>query len=250
MRSIVVANWKMNPASWREAKALFEATKKAAGRAKDVSLVVAPPSLYLRELASGYRGGKLSFAAQNAHWDSASAHTGELSMAQIQDAGAKAVIIGHAERRALGETNEDTRKKVALALREKLTPILCVGELRREHTGEHFTFIKEQLRQGLADAPVSQLSRVLIAYEPVWAIGGFAAMEPVSMHEMSIFVRKSVVEARGEKGHGLKVLYGGAVDAENARDMLRGGDVAGLLVGRVSAEAQKFAALLQAVQSA
>lgn len=249
MKSIVVANWKMNPATGKEARALFEATKKAAAAAKNVSLIVAPPALYLRELTAAYRGKAITLAVQNAHWDTAAAHTGEISLAQAKDAGAKAAIIGHAERRALGESNEDTRRKVASALKLGLTPILCVGEKQRSASGEHFTFVAEQLRAGLAEAPPSSLSKILIAYEPVWAIGAFEPMRPPQMHEMTIFIRKTVVELHGEKGHNVKILYGGAIDAENAAVMLMEGDVSGLLVGRASTDAAEFSALLSAIQS-
>jgi triosephosphate isomerase len=248
MRSLVVANWKMHPQTFAQAKALFTATKKAVEAAPSVELIVAPPSLYLHELAASYRGKKIQFAAQNAHFDKSGAYTGEISLPQVHDAGARSVLIGHAERRAFGETNDDTRKKVTEALALKLTPILCVGEAQRNQQGEHFAFVKEQLRAGFSEVAPSALSRVVVAYEPVWAIGAVNAMEPRQMHEMAIFIRKSIVEAYGEKGHSVKILYGGAVDAENAGTMLTEGDVVGLLVGRVSTDALAFKNLLTTIQ--
>lgn len=250
MKSIVIANWKMNPASWREAKALFAATKKAADKAPKVGVVVAPPSLYLRELASGYRGKRLRFASQSARAENGGAHTGDISLAQIKDAGAKAAIIGHAERRAAGETNEDTQKQVATAIKASLTPILCVGEHERSQSGEHFTFVAQQLKAGFAGVSPSALGRVMVAYEPVWAIGAVAPMEPRQMHEMAIFIRKTIVENFGAGGHKVHILYGGAIDAENAAAMLQEGDVDGLLVGRASTDAKEFSALLSTIQQA
>src|ERR1043166_3153631 len=192
MKSILVANWKMNPATFREAKLLFEATKKAADNAQNVQVVVAPPTVFLRSLAAGYRG-RISFCVQNGFQEHNGAHTGETSFEQAADARATYALVGHAERRAPppggGETNDMTRTKVAGALKQELTPILCVGEETRSGTGEHFPFIREQLRVGLSDVPVSALKKVTVAYEPVWAIGGSMPMTPRDMHEMSIFIR-------------------------------------------------------------
>jgi triosephosphate isomerase len=247
MKYLVVANWKMNPETMREASKLFEATKKAADSAKDVSVVVAPPSIFLRGLSSAYKGKRISFAAQNAHFEKGGAHTGEISLLQIKDAKASAVIVGHAERRAMGETNEETRAKINAALSLKTIPFLCVGEAKRSGSGEHFAFVKEQLRTALQDVAPANLGKVVIAYEPVWAIGAATAMSPRDMHEMAIFIRKTIVEMHGEKGMNTKILYGGSVDETNARDMLQDGDVEGLLVGRASADAQKFTQLIRSI---
>jgi triosephosphate isomerase len=247
MKSIVVANWKMNPATFREARFLFEATKKAAEGAKNVSVIVAPPSIFLREFSASYRGSRLSFAVQNACFEKAGAHTGEISFAQAKDAKVSCALVGHAERRALGETNDDTRKKVLAALAQKITPILCVGEAKRTASGEHFIFIKEQLRVGLADVPAGNIGRIMVAYEPLWAIGAPKPMNSRDMHEMAIFVRKTVVEIHGEKGMNVKILYGGAIDETNAADMLLNGDVTGFVLGRASEEPHKFTGLMQSI---
>jgi triosephosphate isomerase len=249
MKSILVANWKMNPATFREAKALFDATKKASDKAKNVQVIVAPPAIYLRQLSTGYRG-KISFAIQNGFQESHGAHTGETSFAQAADAHAAYALVGHAERRAMGETNEETRTKVAGALKQELTPILCVGERSRDGSGQHFPFVREQLRIGLADVPVTSLKKVIIAYEPVWAIGAPKPMTPRDMHEMSIFIRKTIVEFYGEGGMDVKIIYGGSIDEISAPEMLRDGDVRGLLVGRASAESHHITKLLAAAQSA
>lgn len=246
-RSLVVANWKMNPPSWREAKRLFEETKKIASGAKHVSIIVAPPSLYLRTLAKEIRGGKVAFAAQNAHFEASGAHTGEISMQQAKEAGASYVLIGHAERRETGETNDDTRRKVAAALFAKVTPVLCVGEKARTEGAEHFGIVREQLRAGLTDVP-GKINRVIVAYEPLWAIGASSAMRPRDMHEMAIFIRKTVVELHGEIGHKMKILYGGSVDATNAEAMLQHGDTSGFLVGRASIDVSEFASLIDSIR--
>lgn len=249
MKSLIIANWKMNPATAKEAKKLFEETKRMAGFSKGVSVVVAPPSIFLREVSSLSRGGKIALAAQNLHAEAGGSFTGEISIPQARDAKVSHVLIGHAERRAMGETNEDTRTKVAAALVAKLTPILCVGEQTRTQNGEHFTFVKEQLRVGLADVSPTKISKIIIAYEPVWAIGAKEAMRPSQMHEMSIFIRKMVVEKFGDAGMNTTVLYGGSIDAKSAPAMVRDGDVKGLLVGRVSIDAKAFTELLRAVSA-
>jgi len=231
----------------RQAKALFEATRKATDRARSVSVIIAPPVIFLRELTSQYKGAKLAFAAQNMHFESSGAHTGDISPEQIKDAKATAVIIGHAERRACGETNEETRAKVKAALDAKLTPIICVGETKRDHEGEHFLFIKEQLKVALKDVTAQQVAKIIIAYEPVWAIGAVEAMDPAQMHEMAIFIRKTVTATHGDKGLAVKILYGGSVDATNAHDMIEHGDVQGLLVGRASTDPEKFASLIKSL---
>jgi triosephosphate isomerase len=148
----------------------------------------------------------------------------------------------------MGETNETVNKKIVAALATKLCVIFCIGEQTRNRDGEHFDFIKEQLRVGLRDVPVAKLSKITIAYEPVWAIGATTAMSPRDMHEMAIFIRKTIVELYGQPGMSTKILYGGSIDETNAGEMLRDGDVDGLLVGRVSTDATKFALLLSVVE--
>lgn len=250
MRSLIVANWKMNPATFREAKRLFDASRKAAERAKSVTVVIAPPSIYVRELGHFYKGKRVSFGVQNASAQPGGSYTGEISLPQARDAKAKYVIIGHAERRAMGETNEETNAKVLAALGQSLIPILCVGEKTRSQNGEHFTLVREQLAVGLRGVPSPKVSKVVIAYEPVWAIGAEKPMSPNDMHEMAIFIRKAIVDAIGDGGMNVKILYGGSIDENNATDMLKNGDVVGLLVGRASTDPKKFSALLETIQDA
>lgn len=247
MKAIVVANWKMHPATAREAKALFDASRKIIEKAKSISLVIAPPALYLREMGSLYKGKRITFALQNGHPEVGGAFTGEISIAQGKDAKASAVIIGHAERRAMGESNDDVRRKVAAALAQKMTPILCIGETSRDSSGEHFTFVKEQLKIALLDVPPQKVTQILVAYEPVWAIGATRAMNPRDMHEMTIFIRKTIVELLGKDGMNVRMLYGGSVDETNAPEMLRDGAVSGFLVGRASVEPHKFSALINSL---
>lgn len=245
-KTLVVANWKMNPGTAREAKKLFDATRKAAEKSK-VTLVVAPPAIFLRELSSSYRGKRIAFASQDAHAAAGGAFTGKISLAQAKDARAAYAIVGHSETRAAGKSDDDTRKEVAAALALKMTPILCVGERERTSGAEHLGMVREQLAVGLADVPLTKLTKILIAYEPVWAIGGETTMSPRDMQEMAIFIRKVVVDRFSPLGHSMKILYGGSANEKNTLPMLKDGDVDGLLVGHVSIDAGRFATLLSTI---
>lgn len=248
MKSIIVANWKMNPPTFKEAKKLFEATKKAAESAKDVAVIVAPPAIFLRELSNAYKGKRIAFGAQNMHFENAGAFTGEVSATQFRDAKATYVLVGHGERRALGETNEDTQKKVAAALSVKMTPILCVGEKERVNEGENFSIVREQLRTGLADV-TTKIKQVIVMYEPLWAVGSGNPVMPHDMHVMAIFIKKTLVELYGAIGHSVRILYGGSVNETNAAAMIQEAGVQGFVVGGASLDGKKFRALLESIEN-
>lgn len=237
----------MNPSSWKEARNLFEETKRITGFSKGVTVIVAPPAIYLRELGELDRPRRVFLAAQHVHFERSGSFTGETSLPQIKEAKAVYAIIGHAERRRVGETNDDVRQKVAASLAGTVTPILCIGEGSRNPNGEHFAVVKEQLLAGFGGVAAGKITKVLVAYEPVWAIGAPEAMQPRDMHEMSIFIHKTLVEAFGAVGHRVSVLYGGAVDASNARAIFDEGEVQGFLVGRVSIDAEAFTELLRVI---
>lgn len=248
MNTLVVANWKMNPATFREAKALFEGTRKIVESVKGITVVVAPPALYLRELKKGYKGKRIAFAAQHAHFETTGAYTGDVSLAQMQDSGASYVLIGHGERRKLGESNDDIRQKINGALNLKLTPILCVGERERVKEADHFHVVREQLRVGLGDVLPAKLKQIIVMYEPLWAVGSGNPVAPREMHEMSIFIKKMLVEQFGEGGLAMRILYGGSVDNTNARPMLDEAGVQGFVVGGASINYYKFKALLESLE--
>jgi triosephosphate isomerase len=248
MKSIVVANWKMNPATAKDAKKLFEATKRAADAVKNVTVVVAPPAIYLRELSSGYKGKRISFGAQNASAEPSGAFTGEMSLSQARDAKAAYVIVGHGERRAMGESNADTTKKMAAAVALKMTPVLCVGEKERMANGEHFSIVRKQLTDGLAEITASKLKQIMVMYEPLWAVGSGNPVTAGEMHEMLIFIKKTLVEHFGDVAMSTRILYGGSVNAENARPMVEIAGVSGFIVGGVSLNAATFKALLESLQ--
>lgn len=250
MKALIVANWKMNPRTLREATKLFETTKKLTASLKNLTLQVAPPAIYLQPLSKLVRAGRVSIGIQNVHFEERGSYTGEISIAQAKDSKASFAIIGHAERRMMGEGNEDVRKKVKAAIEKNITPIVCVGEKERGADAAHFEVVRTQLQEALLDVPEKKIGKVVIAYEPVWAIGATKAMSPRDMHEMSIFIRKTIVERFGNAGHSIKILYGGAVDATNVAGILREGDVSGLLVGRASVDSEALTALLTAASAA
>ena len=248
MSMLVVANWKMYPQTLRAAKELVSATKRSLGKLTGVKVVIVPPSVFLKEVGKGARSTKVAYGAQNAHFERVGAFTGEVSMGQVRDAGATYVLIGHSERRAMGESNEDTNKKLLAALEAGLKPILCVGEWERDEDGEYLEGFSAQVRDGLAGVPKNKLKNVLIAYEPVWAIGGEQAPEPHVVHEMVLYIRKILMEPFGKAALTIPVLYGGSVNEDTARLMLDEGEVQGLLVGHVSVDAKRFSTLLKSLK--
>jgi len=212
-------------------------------------IIVAPPAIFLQKLTQGKMVSSFAFAIQHAHFETGGAFTGDISLPQAKDVGATYAIVGHAERRQAGETNDDVRKKVGACLSLGIVPIICIGEKERSTSGEHFGFIKEQLHSAYTNVQQGKVAHTIVAYEPVWAIGGNSAMQPQDMHEMSIFVRKCLSEMYAPKPLTTfpKVLYGGAIDETNALPMLQRGEVNGFLVGRASTDTAKVAALMKAI---
>lgn len=243
----MVLNWKMNPATEKEALSLFLSTKKITEKIKDVHVIVAPPAVFLSKIDSTYKGKKISFAVQSARAEASGPYTGSIALSQAASVGARYAIIGHAERRAAGETNEDTRAQVVSAYALSMTPILCVGEKTRTPDNDHLQFIREQLRVGCTDVPATKIASIIIAYEPVWAIGATKPMAPHEMHEMAVFIRKTLHELYGPRAMNAPILYGGSIDEVSAPSMLTLGDVKGLLVGRASIDVAKLQALMESI---
>jgi triosephosphate isomerase (TIM) len=237
----------MNPLSIADAKKLLDATKKASVKLKKVNIILAPPSVFLRELSKSYRGKKINFAIQNNHFKKEGSYTGEISALQAKDSGASYSLVGHAERRMMGEENKDVGEKMKAVLTAGMTAVLCIGESERDMAGEYLALVNEQLESGFEHVVKKQLKNVVIAYEPVWAIGEAEAMSPRQMHEMAIFIRKYLNQKYGSIAMNVPVLYGGSIDASNAAEMIVEGDVQGLLVGRASVSVTKFTALLKAL---
>lgn len=236
----------MNPATLKEAKALNEGIKKKLASIKKTTVVLCPPSIFLATLKGKSSSKKLFYGAQNISSEKGGAYTGETSVSMLKDSGGTFALVGHSERRAMGETDEDISKKVALLLGEKLSPVLCVGEKAIDDHAGYLSFIKQQLVKGLSLVTSAQINQVVIAYEPVFAIGAKEPITPHIIHQRNIFIKKVLAELYGKtKAFEIPVLYGGSVTFENAKILVEGGEVDGLLVGRDSLKAHNFIELLK-----
>lgn len=250
MRKIIIANWKMNPATPREARALAAKTKLLASRLRTTSLIVCPPAIHLGLLSAGK--SKAIWGAQDVSLKSGEGpFTGELSAAMLRYAGAEFALIGHSERRAMGETDETVNLKVKNALAAKLKVILCVGEEMRDDGGAYLEPLREQIKTALRGMSRSDLKRLVIAYEPVWAVGkrALAADTPAEFFHHSLFIKKILTDLFDKRAAMLvPVLYGGSVDGKNAAGFLHEGRADGLLVGRASLQPEEFKKILYAAE--
>ncbi len=234
-KQIVIGNWKMNPPTLIEAKKIFgkikQITTDTPGR-----LVVCPPAPYIQPLAASYKGKKISFGAQDAYWENNGSYTGYVGPTMIKSAGAEYVIIGHSEHREMAkETPDIISKKVAAAVAAELTVVLCVGEKVRDRNAEYLLAIREDVRECLRKVDKRMMSRIMIAYEPLWAIGARDSMSPQDIHGMVIYIRKVLTELYDKQiSDATQILYGGAVNVENIADIVKDGETDGLLVGRES----------------
>ena len=246
-RKIIVANWKMNPPTVAEARILFAKTKRVAERLERVKTVICPPLLYAG-LFTNTLGNRLSLGAQDVFWQNLGRFTGAISPEMLRDSGISYCLVGHSERRALGETDEIVAKKVLGALKENISVILCVGEKEHDLEGRFYETLKNQIKSSLAGITRRYLIDLLIAYEPVWAIGKshHDAPMPQDIREMAIFIRKTLADLYDEQSAlGVPVIYGGSVEEENTAPVLLEGGVAGLLVGHKSLDAEEFTNILK-----
>ncbi len=248
-RNLVVANWKMNPESLEEAKKIFNAIRNSAKGLKNADVIVCPPFTYLQPFSKLDFPKNVFLGAQNVFGETKGAFTGEISAGMVKNLGANFSIVGHSERRAMGETNEIVRKKVQIAFNTNLMPILCIGEKERDKDGNHLEFIKNQIKECLTGLSKKDLVGIHIAYEPIWAIGKSykEAMSPTDIHETVLFIKKSFGELFGrDTADSLRILYGGSVEAENASEIVRLGNIDGFLVGHASLVPSQFSAILKA----
>ena len=242
-KKIVAGNWKMNK-SLSEGVQLAKdvnAAVEAVGVLK-CDVVVAPPFLHLTEV-SKVVGNKVSVSAQNCAAEASGAYTGEVAAAMLKSADIQYVIIGHSERRAYyGETDAILAKKVNQALANALKPIFCIGEeLSQRDEGIHFDVVRGQLEKGLFHLSAEEFSKVVVAYEPVWAIGTGRTATDEQAQEVHAFIRKTIAEKYGEKvADCTTILYGGSCNENNARGLFACPDIDGGLIGGASLVAEKF----------
>ncbi len=239
---IIVANWKLNPGTWREARELAAPIARAAKKLTRVRAIICPPAVYL----NGLKGVELG--AQDCFWEKSGAHTGRLAPAMLRSVGVTTVIVGHSEMRAAGDDDAAVNRKVRAALAEGLAVILCVGERARDPEGHYLRELETQLINSLAGVSKKQASQLIIAYEPLWAIGALAleSDSPEGFRHQAIFIRKVLAgQFSKELALRLPILYGGSVNTKNAAGFLTSGAASGLLVGRESLRADKFIEILK-----
>jgi triosephosphate isomerase len=251
-KKIIIGNWKMNPSSLKEAERLFTSITKSVSGIKKTEIVICPPFIYLDRLNSFLKAKsyklKPNLGAQNTFWGDTGAFTGEVSAEMLYGIGAKYVIVGHSERHAFGENNNDINKKIKASLSAGLFPILCVGESVRDKNHNYFNLVKMQLLECLIGISKNSISKIVIAYEPIWAISSTPDRKDATSDdskEMAIFVRKILSDKFGSEASKIRIIYGGSVNEKDAEDFLQNGGVDGLLPGRASLDVKKFSQIIK-----
>lgn len=243
-RTLVAGNWKMNT-TLAEAAALAAAVAQGAGQAPGVELILCPPALSLAAVRDAVGVSLVAVGAQNMHFADSGAFTGEIAPPMLRDV-ARYVILGHSERRQLfGETDELVNRKVLAALRHGLRPILCVGEtLQQREAGQAAAVIRQQVRSALSEVAVADLGSLVVAYEPVWAIGtGQAATPEIAAEIMGGVILQTLISQFGQAAGEIPLLYGGSVNADNIADFATQSCIHGALVGGASLQADSFLAI-------
>jgi triosephosphate isomerase (TIM) len=247
MRTPVIAgNWKMNKTA-REARDLVREIKAGIDHSTRCRIAVAPPFTALSIVAEEIWGTELILAAQDVYWEPEGAYTGEISIPMLEDAGCAMVIIGHSERRQFfGETDDTVNRKVKAVLRSSLQAIVCIGEtLTQREAGTHHEVVTQQLAAGLDGLTPPDLSRIILAYEPVWAIGTGRTATPEIAQEIHGTIRNWLTAEFGnDAAQDAIILYGGSVKPDNIADLMRQPDIDGALVGGACLEAQSFLGII------
>lgn len=229
------------------AKALVAGIQEAASRADGVETVIAPPFTSLAVVAQAVKGTKIRCASQNVHWAENGAFTGECAAASLKELGVESAIIGHSERRQhFGETDKSVHDRLGAALKAGLLPIVCIGEsLDEREAQETWRVLETQMKGALEGFAPTDLSVLVIAYEPVWAIGTGKVATPAQAQEAHLFIRKKVASLYSEElATGLRILYGGSVKPDNVDELMSQPDVDGALVGGASLKADGFSRII------
>ena len=243
-KPLIVANWKMN-GSLEGLKEFFE-DLELRDRA---DVVVLPPAVYVRDCISAIGNRALDVGVQNVWTEDSGAYTGEISAKMVRDIGADWVLIGHSERRQLQkESDELVKRKLDCSLKAGINAIVCVGETLEERlSGQAESVVSEQLRKTITIDLTESRKELVIAYEPIWAIGSGKSATVEEAQEMHVFIRKVLLEILGRLGANVRILYGGSVTAENSVELIKQNHVNGLLVGGASLTAQSFSSILNAL---
>ncbi len=247
-RPVVAANWKMNKTIPEALQFAGDLKKwfKESGR-QEVDVILAPPFTALKAVSDSLRGDNISVAAQDLFWEEKGAFTGQVSAVMLLDSGCRYVIIGHSERRQhFGETDDGVNRKINRALYHNLIPIFCVGEtLRQREEGATFKVVRGQVEKGLDGLSEGSAGSILIAYEPVWAIGTGKTATPEQAEEVHGFIRAILRETYGKDvSEAVRILYGGSVTPENVRSLMKEPDIDGALVGGASLQVDSFVKII------
>lgn len=242
----VIGNWKMAPGSWQKAEQIYGQLVRDLPSGKDCTTVIAPPHVYLHPMAAQKPSDAVfALGAQNVYFESSGAHTGEVSADQLSDLGVSYVICGHSERRALGEDNALVAKKVQAVVTAGMYAVLCVGESSRE--GDWHAFLIEEIESVARLLTEADMARVIVAYEPIWAIGAEEPDTPDGAHTSALLIRKVIRERFNESvAADLPVLYGGSVNAKNIKPFAEQEGLNGVLVGRASRDPKQFVQIAEA----
>ena len=249
-KPVIAGNWKLNK-TINESAQLVTMLKRLISDTQHVDVVVCPVYTALSTVSEILMDSDIQLGAQDLYWEEKGAFTGEVSASLLKDAGAKYVIIGHSERRQFfHETHETVNKKTKAALKGGLTPITCVGEMLAEREkGITFKVIEEQLKGAFAGFSAEEMKKVVLAYEPVWAIGTGKVATPAQAQEVHAFIRKEISKAFGEEvARGIRIQYGGSVKADNIAELMKQSDIDGALVGGASLDANGFSDIVKNAQ--
>ena len=244
-KPIIIANWKNFPNSLPEARDLLKEYSKKKALYSKTAFFVAPPAPYLELVSKSFA----KLGSQDLVSDGKGAHTGAVSVETLKSFGVKLAIIGHSERRALGETSAEVALKVKAALKASITPVVCVGELSRDGDGEHFSFLQEEIKSSLVGLNKKDLKKVIIAYEPIWAIGKSSkdAIKPEDLSQTIIFIKKVLSDLFGRTAaEETPIIYGGSVEPGDAQILVDTG-VAGFLVGHAALSAKNLQGIVETI---
>jgi len=247
-KPIVGGNWKMNKTLDEAIRFVEELKKEIYNKTEEVEVVIFPPFTLLRALQPLLEEAGIGLGAQNMHWEKEGAYTGEISPLMLLDARCNYVILGHSERREyFGETDEKINKKLKVALSFGLTPIVCVGEkLEERKRGKSEEIVEKQLRGCFKKIDSKNVEKIVIAYEPVWAIGTGETATPEQAQEMHYFIREKLKSLWGkDKNELIRIQYGGSVKPENIKGLMKQPDIDGALVGGASLKAHLFAKIIK-----
>ncbi len=249
-RIIIAGNWKMHKTP-AETLRLLNGLKVRAVNITKVEMVVCPTFVSLTIAAEALKDSRIVLGAQNMFWETEGAYTGEISAPMLKDAGCTYVILGHSERRQyFGETDETVNKRMHRALAEGLKPIMCIGEtLQEREDNRMFEVLERQVTGGLAGISAGQMADVVLAYEPVWAIGTGKTATPEQADEAHAYIRGLIAKAYGDTvASAIRIQYGGSVKPGNAAELLSKDNIDGALVGGASLDAESFIAIIKAAE--